>query len=1070
MDICLGEIARCQRLSPKPNFIILLGDKYGWQPIPARIPSAEMELIRGELTDNEKALIDNWYRDDTNALPPEYVLQPRGDKYHLYEDWQKVERSLRSIIRVAASRLHFSEEERIKYFASATHQEIMRGALDPPPGTVDPKEHVFAHLRTIRGLPEDSTAGDYIDLSAEKRDAYSKAQLEKLKRDLTAKLPAERIYSYDATWVKSCTLDDAAAFGKKVYENLKFVIERQLQDIGDVDPLTREKSLHEDFRKERREHFTGRQDALLAIADYLNSPSRKVFSIIGASGTGKTSLLAKALDEAHDREGATIFRFLGTTSATSDASRFLLDLIDEVASAYTIEKNTLLHEGEDETKFSTLRGLQEIFSRCLNVATSEKPLLIVLDALDQLSRDLPTVPLDWVPNELPEQVKFIISALPELTGKLNHTERYNLGPMPTKEGEELLNTWLVAIKRTLTSNQIGAVMDSFTPNGTPLYLRLAFEKARRWHSCDTEISLKPDIDGVLDEYFDGLERNHELLLPKVSGYLLSGKYQGLTENELLDLLVFDEEYWRYFLENCHPDHLQEVEELKRLPIVIWSRLFLDLEPYLTIRNADGFSIVSFYHRKFIDHARAKYLSDPLPHHHTLAGYFEKAPLYLDEKEERPNVRKVVEQPYQETFAEQWGDVTDKSLASFPFLMAKTKSNMVEGVLEDYALLWNKAPEASKKQLDLWRDFFTEHAHMLRRGNAEWPAYKIFLQLAVEHANDSPLTLGAERWLDDGKCDWIWLRRIQRVASAGKGPCLAVFEGHTNSINGALETTDGRFLSWSVDKTLRLWEKNGRPLAVLEGHTWFIRGALETRDGRFLSWADDHTLRLWDNKGTSLTVLEGHTGPVSGALETRDGRFLSWADDHTLRLWDNKGTSLTVLEGHTGPVSGALETRDGRFLSWAGGPLSGDPTLRLWDNKGTSLAVLDGHTGAVFGSLKPRTVDSCPGHGTRHSGSGTIRAHSLPSSPSSRGTRAQFLALSKPEMADSFLGPWTESLDSGTERASRYRFLRDMRAGLPAPSKRGAGNFFPGPGEPGAGTTRCDSGTKKGNPLPSLRDT
>ena len=38
MDICLGEIARCQRLSPKPNFIILLGDRYGWQPVPAKIP------------------------------------------------------------------------------------------------------------------------------------------------------------------------------------------------------------------------------------------------------------------------------------------------------------------------------------------------------------------------------------------------------------------------------------------------------------------------------------------------------------------------------------------------------------------------------------------------------------------------------------------------------------------------------------------------------------------------------------------------------------------------------------------------------------------------------------------------------------------------------------------------------------------------------------------------------------------------------------------------------------------------------------------------------------------------
>ncbi|WP_091940428.1 DUF4062 domain-containing protein [Propionivibrio dicarboxylicus] len=37
IDICLEEIRRCQRLPPKPNFIVLLGDRFGWQPIPARI-------------------------------------------------------------------------------------------------------------------------------------------------------------------------------------------------------------------------------------------------------------------------------------------------------------------------------------------------------------------------------------------------------------------------------------------------------------------------------------------------------------------------------------------------------------------------------------------------------------------------------------------------------------------------------------------------------------------------------------------------------------------------------------------------------------------------------------------------------------------------------------------------------------------------------------------------------------------------------------------------------------------------------------------------------------------------
>lgn len=38
MQTCLEEIERCRRLSPKPNFLILIGDRYGWLPPPERIP------------------------------------------------------------------------------------------------------------------------------------------------------------------------------------------------------------------------------------------------------------------------------------------------------------------------------------------------------------------------------------------------------------------------------------------------------------------------------------------------------------------------------------------------------------------------------------------------------------------------------------------------------------------------------------------------------------------------------------------------------------------------------------------------------------------------------------------------------------------------------------------------------------------------------------------------------------------------------------------------------------------------------------------------------------------------
>ena len=48
MRICLGEIDRCREQTPYPNFILLMGDRYGWQPIPELIP-----VECGELVDND---------------------------------------------------------------------------------------------------------------------------------------------------------------------------------------------------------------------------------------------------------------------------------------------------------------------------------------------------------------------------------------------------------------------------------------------------------------------------------------------------------------------------------------------------------------------------------------------------------------------------------------------------------------------------------------------------------------------------------------------------------------------------------------------------------------------------------------------------------------------------------------------------------------------------------------------------------------------------------------------------------------------------------------------------------
>jgi len=260
---------------------------------------------------------------------------------------------------------------------------------------------------------------------------------------------------------------------------------------------------------------------------------------------------------------------------------------------------------------------------------------------------------------------------------------------------------------------------------------------------------------------------------------------------------------------------------------------------------------------------------------------------------------------------------ETTITDFPFLMRKCELRLFETIQYDFSLLMRNGPSEMRERLRQWADFFREKAHILRRGNEEWPAHKILLQLTIEHADDSPLTYGAERWLAEDRCDWLWLRRVPRLPHAQRNPCLVVLEGHSGAINGALAVDDGRILSWSSDNTLRVWDRqNGRGLAVLKGHSSSIEGCLWLTADRILSWSCDRTLRLWDaQSGKCFTTLEGHSAEVRGALFLPGCSILSWSDDRTLRLWDGQvGRCLAVLGELSNSVQGVLALADSKILT------------------------------------------------------------------------------------------------------------------------------------------------------------
>lgn len=278
------------------------------------------------------------------------------------------------------------------------------------------------------------------------------------------------------------------------------------------------------------------------------------------------------------------------------------------------------------------------------------------------------------------------------------------------------------------------------------------------------------------------------------------------------------------------------------------------------------------------------------------------------------------------------DRTEKALGlltRFEYLMDRLRtlpdSKAVEGLGADWRATVHHAGPLDREQR-LWGSFWREREHILRRGADRWPAYKILLQVAMEHADDSPVTQQAEAWLATGQCDWVWLRNPQRIRHAAPNPCLRVFEGHSGNVNGVLDLTDGRIVSWSNDGTLRLWDvESGSVLRIFEGHSKSVTGALLLPNGHLLSWSYDETLRLWDLVcGTELRKLEGHTREVSGAMMLPNGNILSWSNICDISLAFIRGNSYqNVLEKMTtelrlwtmeGELIHKAQTTKGTFLS------------------------------------------------------------------------------------------------------------------------------------------------------------
>jgi hypothetical protein len=331
--------------------------------------------------------------------------------------------------------------------------------------------------------------------------------------------------------------------------------------------------------------------------------------------------------------------------------------------------------GSTEPAPSTLQEFQQELPKRLELSSADRPLIVFLDSPDQLAGGEGTN-LSWLPSDLPGSVRLVTATRPGpfldgLASRLPESLVIELDRMPADEGETLLDSWLQESGRTLTPGQRGEIPQRFEASGSPLtcgsrsrkrvcgppHARMSGSATTRPRSSETSMTGSKPSTGPM-------------LVGRALGFLAyTYERLGLSEDELLDALTADEETWAEFTAGAEWEM-----PMRRLPVVVWSRLYFDLAPYLSPRASEGASLLSFFHKELADAAQERYVEGRAAHmHDALTNVMHGLARGKDAgpREWKGSAHALAELPFHLTRAERWDDLF-VTLTDFTYLKEKAK--------------------------------------------------------------------------------------------------------------------------------------------------------------------------------------------------------------------------------------------------------------------------------------------------------------------------------------------------------------------------------------------------------------
>lgn len=529
-------------------------------------------------------------------------------------------------------------------------------------------------------------------------------------------------FTYPAQWdKKSRRLIGLKKFGDRVYDDLlgsmksdlelrdRFVTDKAAQ----LDEFVEENATMEAFVEERSERFVlGSREAVLEelLVHASATGGYGYICLTGAPGSGKSALLAhlyrRLTDSSHPSSfnvphSLVISHFVGASPGSTDVRRTLRRLCHELKAGCP----DITAEIPDDPE-----KLRVAFSDFLRQACARQRVVILLDAVNQFDSASHSAGLHWLPVELPDNARVILSALDspaleELRRRPCKLREIELKPLTAEDGEAIIEQFRKRYRKNFEPDQRAALLTK-TDADTPLYMLAALEELRTLGTYE-EITMRiAELPPTTHELFawilkrlendDGFRdaagrRVGQELVSRFAALLGSSRY-GLSQRELADLLAPGDSKADPSIE---PDPQGNVAALLHL-----------MRPYLMRRG----ELLDFYHGQFRAAAEEAWLKKDAQRraaHTHLADYFRHKADPDSKHLWQQNPRLLGELPFHLAHGARETELHEL-FSQLAFLSARVTTSEVYEQVADYSLVGSPLPST----LAHWHDFLQKHAQRL----------------------------------------------------------------------------------------------------------------------------------------------------------------------------------------------------------------------------------------------------------------------------------------------------------------------------------------------------------------------